>query len=555
MDFKDKKKNQYNIYLSTVILLCFLGIANYLCYHKFFRVDLTSEKLYSLSAPTKKILTQLDDIISIKCFFSANLPPAYKKIEDQVRDLLSEYKAYGGSHLNIEFCDPKDDPKYRQLAESLGVPEIQMNVLEKDQVQAIKGYLGMGIYFEDKSTALPVVNELGNLEYEITSGIKRVTCKKLPEIRVALFENESDQSIMEKYQELVKALGKLAKVSFLNLSREEIPADLDLLILLYPKETSEAARFKIDQYLASGGKAIFLIQVLEPNQMMYGTLVEHNMAKILNQLGMKVEYKLVYDRSSDFASFRNGYITFTQPYPLFIKIAPYYFAKDLPLFNQISSITLPWVAAVQSTLVNTAEAEIKSLFTSTEYNQELNGFSLDPQQNFLISEKQSDKKMLGAVFTGKYKTCYDHNSLTADIVAGYREKNPAVNTSEIKIKSSAEVRVAVIPDALFVSDDFLPRHEGNLAFLQNTVDWLTLGEDLMQIRAKNVSEHPLFSREAFQKYFKEGKDEEIQKIKFRLKYLNMFGVSILVMILGVIWYLLRERRRIDYEKKYSGREE
>ena len=146
----------------------------------FTRFDMTAGKEYSISPATKKILKKLDDIITIKVFFSENLPPHVSKTVTDVKDILSEYSAYAGKNLRISWEDPAKSEEAKNLARSLGIPEVQLQTFEKDKVQAIKAYLGIGILYADKKEAIPVVQNLQNLEYDLTMAIMKVSRSSVP---------------------------------------------------------------------------------------------------------------------------------------------------------------------------------------------------------------------------------------------------------------------------------------------------------------------------------------------------------------------------------------
>lgn len=537
---------------AVFILICAI---NYLTSTKVLRIDLTQDRIYSLSESSVRLLQSLDDVVTVKCFFSKNLPPVYQKLDNQVRDLLSEYKNWAGENLDIEFLDPREDQRYRQLANTSGIPEIQMNVIESDQVQSVKGFLGISVFYEDKSAVIPVLSNPGNLEYEITSAIKRVFSRKLPVIKIGLFNNpENDRIIMEKFQDLFRYIGKQADTGYVNLPREDIPENTDLLLIIRPVTTDEISRYRIDQYLVKGGQLLVLSQMFEPDQSMYGELLEHRLNLIFENLKMKIDYVPVLDKGCEFASFRNGYTTFSLPYNLFIKVHPVNFSRDFPVFNRISSITLPWAPEVTLIRDDTKESESLPLFTTTEFNGISNTLNFDPEQNFMISDRPGQKKALGAVFNGRYKSIYSSNQNLSRLVSEMRVKKPDFATSELNLASSVPgCRAVIIPNSKFVQDDFLPRHEGNLVFLMNIIDWMTMGEELTGIRSKTLTDRPLFTKEPFFTIFRE-KKELLEKIKASIRLINIFTFPVLLIIYGLIRRSLRERKRNKHEQAFERRQ-
>ena len=107
-----KINNQSQLIIYILIIFGFIGVFNYLSTLFFKRVDLTEKKMYSVSKATKKTLKKLDDIVTVRVCFSKNLPPHLKTLVSDVKDMLSEFKAYSGKNLNISYEDPSE-PEYQ----------------------------------------------------------------------------------------------------------------------------------------------------------------------------------------------------------------------------------------------------------------------------------------------------------------------------------------------------------------------------------------------------------------------------------------------------------
>ena len=155
------KKVRYgtNYIALIVILAAILGVINLLSYRHFLRADLTENKQYTISASTKKVLAGLDDIVNIKVYFSKKLPPYLTTLTDQVTDLLDEYRTYAKGNLNIEFIDPAEDPTMEQKLRFMGIPQVRLNVIERDQAQFTNVYLGMAILYGDNKEVIPAVTD------------------------------------------------------------------------------------------------------------------------------------------------------------------------------------------------------------------------------------------------------------------------------------------------------------------------------------------------------------------------------------------------------------
>jgi ABC-type uncharacterized transport system involved in gliding motility auxiliary subunit len=152
--------------IAAVIIVAGILVAlNVISTKLFVRADLTESKEFTVSRSSKQILRKLDDIVNVKVFFSKKLPPQLATMEQQLTDLLKEYQVYSGGKVKVRFIDPASKPELAREAQSMGIPQLQMNLLEKDQYQITNVYLGIGVQYGDKTQAIPVIDDVSSLEY------------------------------------------------------------------------------------------------------------------------------------------------------------------------------------------------------------------------------------------------------------------------------------------------------------------------------------------------------------------------------------------------------
>jgi len=151
----------------TIAIACAViaavALANYVSGKFFYRLDLTENRQYTVSDATKRILKGLDDIVSVKAFFSKELPPETHSRVSAVRDLLSEYKNIAGGKLRVTWEDPAESDEVRGMAMSLGVPEIRLQTFKRDKAETMLGFMGIGIMYADKKESIPIVQNLETL--------------------------------------------------------------------------------------------------------------------------------------------------------------------------------------------------------------------------------------------------------------------------------------------------------------------------------------------------------------------------------------------------------
>ena len=226
------------------------------------RLDLTEEKLYTLSEGSKAIVRELGDPVTLKFYFSSTdtteIPPLHSYGE-RVRDLLDSF-AKQSPNLKLEVCDPRPDSEEAEWAEKYGLSGIPVNRGESV-------FLGLVAMNEmgDKQVIPYCDSEREEfLEYDVAKLISSVSSKKAmigvysplalegvqdnPYIR-ASGQNTQPWVFTTELKQLydVKPLHTLTDLK-----------DLDVLVLIHPKELNEEEQYAVDQYLLSGKSALIL---------------------------------------------------------------------------------------------------------------------------------------------------------------------------------------------------------------------------------------------------------------------------------------------------------
>ena len=124
------KYSKFLIYLIVVVLLNIAGIT------LFFRMDLTSNKVYSLSKASKEVVSTLSEPLTVKVFFNSNLPAPYNNIERYLHDLLEEYSIAGSRYFNYQFYsvsgeDNEDSNKIRQWLQVMASTQCRSRILSR----------------------------------------------------------------------------------------------------------------------------------------------------------------------------------------------------------------------------------------------------------------------------------------------------------------------------------------------------------------------------------------------------------------------------------------
>ena len=224
----DKMKNfdfKKSVFVPGLLLFTMLLLLNAISNNYFFRLDLTDNKMYSLSASSKSVVKQVDDLLAMKVYFSDDLPGEYANNRRYLQDLLEEFEAISDGNIGFEFFRPEDDQNIEQEAQKAGIMPVQMQVVENDKMEVKRVLMGMVILYEDKKEVLPVIQTTTGLEYEITTKIKKLVETNKPEIGIAVLESQSDQ-----FQTIRNVLNQRYSARSINFS-EKIPSDINAVLM------------------------------------------------------------------------------------------------------------------------------------------------------------------------------------------------------------------------------------------------------------------------------------------------------------------------------------
>jgi len=494
-----------NLSLTIIIVIGILIVLNFFSYNIFYRFDLTQNKDYSLSKASKQAAASLKDIVSVKAYFSADLPSQFLSLRQEVGDILDEYASYSGGKIKVEFIDPKNNQATQQELYSAGIPELQFNALEKDKYQVINGYLGMLIKYGEKSQAIPVIQDTKDLEYQITSAIKKLTSSKIASI--GFWQGNGVADVKKEVSAAYKKLGEIYNVAAVNYATDKKITDgLDTLIIIGPREEFNDDELKaIDAFLMSGGSLVIFADGVKVEQGLLANKNDTGLNKILQSYGVKLNENLALDVNNGLASFSQGFVTFSTNYPYWPKVIKSGFDQNNPAVSRLEGLVLPWASTIDVITDKTKNMAVSYLaVTSDRAIAVADNFKLQPQTE--ISGGTRGKFNLAVALTGKFVSPFNNASSKAGhlILAG---------------------------DSDFIRDNFLQNYPDNLVFFQNVIDGLSLGSDLISIRSKGVTERPV--------------KEISESVKTVVRYANIFGLTIMVVLFGVIRYFLRRKIRFE----------
>ena len=268
MNINDYKKKIYNNKILQYFFVTFLFLSFNIIIFKVLvnkKIDLTTDKLFTVSENTKSIIKNLSEPISIKLFFSNSLSKELSQIRDyekRVRELLMSYKKISNKNITIEIIDPRPFTDQEDLANVYGIQGLQLNE------EGERFYFGAVFSNSvDDTTVIPFF-ELDReqfLEYDLTKTIYNLANTKKPNIGlisglplVGRVNNSQGNAQYERPFFIYQTLSEFFNVIDLSLEVSEIPQNVDQLLIVHPKNLSDVTLYAIDQFVMTGkGVTIF----------------------------------------------------------------------------------------------------------------------------------------------------------------------------------------------------------------------------------------------------------------------------------------------------------
>lgn len=513
MSFFKRLKYGKDSYLVTLLIVAIALMLNYIASRHFFRVDLTHNQLYAVSDSSKSFMKSLDDIVTIQVVFSEPLPPNLSSVKQYLQDVLDELSSYAGGNLFVEFLDP-EKPEVRNEAERLGIPQVQMNIVEKDKLEVKNGFLGVAITYGDKTEVLPVVQNILNVEYDLIAAIKKVTAETTNVVGFVSGHAEPplDQPVEvgsqgSSFSLLKRALDRNYLVKIVDLNKKDDLSGVNSLLVAGPKNAfTDDEKINIDHFLTTGGDLIFMIDPLSVGPDLEVSENDLSLKDLFLHYGFEVDSSFVLDHSNEQASFNQGYANFVVPYPFWVKSLNKSFDSDNPIVNKLDSVIFPWASPVR--INQSAGILFTKLIQTTEGSwKQVKPFNLDP--NSIQGMQSKEQYPLAVLAEGDFGTFSDVENVDSKHDNG---------------------RILIIGNSRFATDRFVRMFDQNLAFIMNAVDYLTLDESLIEIRSKSSFDLPL-------------KDLSVRERQV-VKFFGIFLIPLLVVFYGLFRYFLRRKNNV-----------
>jgi gliding-associated putative ABC transporter substrate-binding component GldG len=518
---------------TTVIVLAIVVVANAVSTNFFKRLDLSEGRIFSLYPASKRVVGDLNDTFLVKAYFSKDLPAPYNTNAKFVQDKLEEYRAYGKGRFRFEFVDPSDDAELEQEAQKHRIPPVQVQVLEQDQFQSKRAYMGLVFMYQDRQDAIPVVDNPLGLEYEITSTIKKLTSEseQLPVVGFLTGHQEPGLNELNIVQQVFQKQYQIRAVDVSNGQR--VADDVTVLVIASPRTRfTDWEKYAVDQFIMNGGKVAFLIDKVNADlNTQRATPISLQMDEWLTNYGVMVANNLVGDIVNP------GILSIQQQQGAFRMVSqvPFPFIPAFREFNRtnvmvkdLERVSLYFASVVDTSAAREQSLRVEPLFFSSEKSSvQERVFNINPTERWTAEQFDRGPQVMAAVVSGSFTSYFKDKDVPAP--NDTTEATPALE--DTTLTASPESRLVVIGDGEFFVDSKGGNDRDNLLFFQNMIDWLAQDEDLITIRSREVTDRSLRPISPPGRRF--------------VKVAHIVGNPLLVVVIGIATWQIRRRRKVE----------
>ncbi len=486
----------------VLLVLAVIIVANILLTRLFFRLDFTGDKRYTLSNPTKQILKELEDPVTVSAYFSDDLPPQIAGTKTEFQALLEEYNKRSNGSVVYEFINPNENEETEKAAMEAGIQPITLSVRERDQAKQQRAYLGAVINYGNNKEVLPVIQPGVAMEYALTSSIKKIADSDKPKIGFVQGHGEPALQELSQAYATLSVLFDLQPVTLDTLTIENYKG----LAIVSPKDSFQQAELsKLDALLGSG-KGLFLAlnRVEADLQQSRGMAISTGLEGWLSAKGIDVEEKFIIDQKCGSVTVQQqtGFFTFNRPIPF-----PF-----LPIIQSFGDH--PIASGLEQALLQFA--------SPLNYDNVADGITVSP---LAFSSDKSG--------TSPTPTFFDINKEWDDVDFP-SARLPIAAAFEGNISGNIPSRMVVIGDG-----DFAVNGQGQgarqigqdeISLLANSIEWLNDDSGLSELRTKEITSRPI-------------KKELTDGQKTSIKWFNFLLPLVGIAIFGLIRFTLRRRRK------------
>ena len=474
------------------------------------RIDLTDEKLYTLSDGSKAVLSKLEEDVTVKYYVSssaADMPMALKTYGQRVENLLKEYERASGGHVVLEAYDPKPDSDAEEWAQRYGIEPQTVNPFGSPI------YFGLVAVCGDHEQTLGTLSPQteATLEYDVTRLVTRVAWPERPVVGVMtslsdVIGGQANPMMMQMGQRPPQgwtAFSELAKdydVRTVATDASEIDEEIKTLVVLHAKDLSDKTLYAIDQFVLRGGKLIACVDPFSVKDMLASRQQQNPMmmqmggqdgpstlGKLFDAWGVTFDTSKItgdLEASTKLGNGQGG----AEENPAFLSLRAENMDKGDLLVQRISQLMMPFAGAFSFTKKEGDLVFAPVITTSKDSSCSVGKMSVQFGGGMKDMIPDGHERVVAARLSGTFKTAFP--------------KGPDGTNDVSKALAEGKSSVILFADSDFLADDFCVRVirtpfgsipqliNDNLTLFSNVIEQFAGREELIGVRSRGLSDRP-----------------------------------------------------------------
>jgi ABC-2 type transport system permease protein len=512
----NKKRNL----TSLLILLAIILLLNFIGSSFFQRFDLTSEKRYTLAGSTRTLLKGIDEEMYVKVYLQGDFNPSFTRLRNETKEMLDEFRAYSGNHIQYEFITPGEDQTpdqatglERQLYEKGIVPE-EVTVRGKDKTTQTRIWPGAIISYRGKETSWQIFkrqdgippeeninNSVEELEYSLTNAIRKLQREKKPEVTFITGHGEVDTVHQFRFMQALSEYYSVNRTPIMG--RLKSLEGSDAIIISQPDSAfNDKDKFIIDQFIMNGGKVLWLIDPLDVNRdslrkgFTIGINRPLNIEDMLYKYGVRINPVMVQDLQCAGIAINTGF----QPGQPKVEVLRWLYYPvilpdiDHPIVKNLDHVKLEYAGTLDT--ITSAKGIRKTILLKTSKYTKiqpspvriyLGMAAMRPKESLFINSYQPVACLLEGEFSSFVENRLPDRLLNDTnfkyLDKGKKTKMIVVADGDIGINEYLRSSGEILPLGY---DRYTKITFANQTFLLNCMNYLLDEEGMLQLRAREV---------------------------------------------------------------------
>ena len=532
-----------------ILILVALVLMNVLVHQLVCRWDMTDDKRYTISHPTKELLRSLDSPLTVTVLLEGELNAGFTRLQKAASELLSEFSIYTTERIDsrplgaslVQGLDPiviHERTHKGKMAQTTVYPYAIVEYKGKKRlVNLLQNQRGL-------SGEENLNNSIENLEYSMVEAIRGLAQTKVE--KVVFLEGHGELEEHDVY-DLTQLLAQYYQVDRGCLGNEAGVLDGYAAVIIADPQLpfSEEDKYILDQYIMQGGRVLWVVNGvkfssdflasqgatpivaldLDINDMLfrYGVRIRHGLVQDLQCLPVPVDVSTNPQQPN------------WQPMPW--TYAPLLLtSQQSPITRNIAQLTAPMASAVE--LVGGEDGIRKEVLLATSSASKLTAVPAQVNLSMGVDDEQSYQYAyipVAVSLEGEFSSLYAHLGAPESIVASAPTRKASVPTRQIVVAAGSAIRNEwqqnqPLPVGY---DRYTKTQFGNRDFMLNAVLYLTDNEGWLQLRQKEITLRLL-------------NDKRAQTARIQAQVMSMVIPLAILGLLGGVIVLMKKRKYVKH---------